>query len=324
MPTLFEQVSQRLQDTPAPTVEPNRQEQAQKILQAKTGKAGGPQTFKASSLGQQSVLDQAKELKKEQKITGALQAEELKTQEQQLQQQEQQTKSQQDLAADLQQQERFTRDILAQQGIRGAEDLATAKLTSSERMKMESVNAKSRQTLRALAADRESTMEDVFATFQQSQKELEFRRDASALEQLGFNLSLQDQQYTATVDRMGRRRMLKDDIQWREEMELMRLGDNFSQVMDELAFRESFNADRREWEEELSKIDINAALDLAMAAIEDENNRMLWTGIGEAGAAAAKYGDFDFSSEATDTSEISVGSDRTAAYDDNSGGEWTP
>lgn len=276
MSTLFEQFNQRLAE---PEPQKDVQAQVQKVLGAGSGKAGGASTTPAAStLGQQAAQSQVQEAQQQQRLQGAITGAQLKSQEQQQAARVKAETSKQDLLDDMAAQDRVVKETLALQQIAGAEQLATDKMSAERRMTINAMNNAARQKLAVLASDREATIEDLWSTFQRSEKDLGLRRDGAQIEQLGFIMALQDEQYTAELDRIGKRRMLEDEVQFEQEMLNTRLGNSMYSFMENMDFLEAFNADRRTYLDQLSKIDVNFAIKMAQAALDEENSAKAWQG----------------------------------------------
>ena len=285
--SLLDQFNQRLAETETPVAQQDVQSQVQKVLTAKQGKAtAGAATPQASSLGQQAAQDQVQQAQKQQQFQGAIAGAQIGQAEDLQKKRVAAETDRQDIIDDSATQERLTKEILVQQQIHGSESLASEKLSADRKMRINAVNSIVRQKMATMASDRDSTLEDLWSTFQRSEKELAFRKDAAAIEQVGFLMSLQDQQYTAELDRIGRRRMLEDEIQFEQEIQSTRLGNAMTSFLDGIDFLEVFNSDKRDYTEQLSKIDLNTALSIAEAAIKDASSQRMW----EAGTNAVSAG----------------------------------
>lgn len=287
MASLFDSLQKRLAE---PAAQPlgGPQQQAQKVLAAKGGKAGrGATGPKASSVGQQVAQGAVQSGLQQGNLTGQLAGAQI--QQQASGQQQQFNQQQQKLDA----QQRTVESGLAAQGniasqqLAAGEELAGMKRAGNEDAIRSQLNHTSDQTLRQLISERNITYDNLFSEFERSNLELEFRSDAADLEQRAFLLAMGDKAYTDELGRIGSERMLTNNINFKREMTATMLGENLSNLIDTLGWQEKMDTIGRERTTELANINITAALEIAMAALKDENRRMVAEGIGNAVTAGA-------------------------------------
>jgi hypothetical protein len=156
-------------------------------------------------------------------------------------------------------------------------------------LKVAAINNAASQKLKELSTEKRVAVDDIFSDFERSNKDLEARKDAAELEQIGFLMALQDKSYLAEIDRIGRERGLTDEIQFREEMQRLTMGNALSDQASKLGFQSMYNADQRMFERQLASIDIAGALSMAEAAIRDSNNQAMVQGVVETGKAGLDY-----------------------------------
>lgn len=172
---------------------------------------------------------------------------------------------------------------------RGAQqDEAMAKLSSDEQMKTQQLTAAFDQALNSLKTDKAITEESIFNQYARGTEELEMRQDGAELEQLAFALRMRDQQYVDQLQRVGKVQRLENNLQWREEMSSTVLGAQMDSFLSDIDFKKKFYADQRSFDESLATINPEMAMSIAQAAMKDEQNSMIFQGLGTAGAAAAK------------------------------------
>jgi hypothetical protein len=195
----------------------------------------------------------------------------------------------------LEQQGQLGREQLATQGqisydqLKAGEEQAKLKRTAEENMKLDQIQQGATQKLRELTSQRKLELDDMFTAFQQSNQELEFRKDAADLEQLGFTLAMTDRAYLDELNRVGRERQLVNDMRFREELASITFGANVAALADDLGFMEDLNASQRVWEKELTEMNANDKIDLARAMVRDQARRNQWTGAGTAATAVATH-----------------------------------
>lgn len=285
MATLFDALQQRLTNPETQAPQP-QQGQIAAVLRAKGGKAGGGTAPAASSLGESAAIGAATPSP----IPGALAASQVAgaAQEQQANTQlaEQSLASQQRIAeSGLTARATGTREQLA-----STQQLAADQRASQESMKAASINSNATNQLRTMSTQKGVALDNIFSDFKRSNQELEFRSDAAALEQLGFQLAMSDRAYLDELQRVGRERELYDNLKFQNEMNDVVLGDNLKTAMDNLQFEKAFNSDARMWEKQLTEMGADAKMDLARAMVADEQKRAVVTGLGSAaGAGASAY-----------------------------------
>lgn len=298
MATLFDVLQQRLQNQQAAPQQP-QQQQVASVLRAKGGKAGGGAAPAASSLGEASAISanapsavpgalaagQVAGAVEEQRVGTSLAEEGLASQ---------RRMAESGLAA---------KGTMAREQLAGQTDIAAQQRASQEALKTNAINAQATNQLRNLSTARGVTLDNVFADFQQSGQELEFRRDAAQLEQLGFELAMSDKAYLDELTRIGRERGLYDDAAFRDEMSTIVLGGNLRDALDQLDFEKAYNGDVREWEKQLTEMGADAKIDLAKAMIADDQKQAIATGIGSAAGAAAPYA-VAYASKPTPTTSV--------------------
>lgn len=165
-------------------------------------------------------------------------------------------------------------------------DMAQTQTAASEGMRLREINNAADNKLKELASDRGVIADEIWASFEASNKTLASRRDIAEIEQAGHLLRIKDQAYMDELDRIGRERNLLDEVAWREETTRIGLGRDMSNVLKDLDFQMNYNSTDRINKRELAKIDINAAIRLSEAAIADGNRRA----IAEGGISVVKTG----------------------------------
>jgi hypothetical protein len=147
-------------------------------------------------------------------------------------------------------------------------------------MKMDVMQSQASTRIREATAQREVTLDDLFADFEMSKVDLSDRKDAARLHQLGLDLAFSDRVYLDTIDRIGKERMLNNDLQFREESARILLGHNLDMLREDMKWGRSFNAKRRVWERELVEMGLDDALAIARAEIREGNSRAVAEGMG--------------------------------------------
>ena len=136
-----------------------------------------------------------------------------------------------------------------------------------------------------------------------SDKQLDQREDAAELEQAAFNLRLQDQEYSANLDRIAKEQGMEDSIAFQESMTRTMLGENLDSTLKKMNFDEIQGNARRAstWEQALQNI--AHAEKINNARMADAKKAAVIGGImdlGKAGVSAYMSGQ-DASSAANDS-----------------------
>lgn len=220
-------------------------EELQRIAATRGGKvAPEPTGAQTVSLGEDIAARAALDQEQQQRIQQEVQAEQLRQQEAGLEQQ--MTQAQADIAQ--------RRELTFQQ------------LDAAEQSKITDVNNKVSRALQQMAADRNITLDDMFTQFERSDIQLQDRRDASKLEQLGFLLSLQDRSYMAELQRIGKEKRLQNDVNFQREALKTTLGEDMNMLIKQLGFEKAMNKDVNDLRIELGDMKIEDALAIADTA----------------------------------------------------------
>ena len=296
-------MSMSAKPTPSPQV---GQTQIQDTLKAKGGKASmGGSLPQASALLQDSARQQAQGQMQQSNMLGEISRQGLQAQDQQ--QQSQFAAAQQGLAVDKE---------MARSGMQANEQRAAAirdateqdfraKRSADENMRLDALQSTATMNLRDLTTQRKISLDNIFAEQKRSTQELEFRQDGAELEELAFNLALSDRAYMDELDRIGKERMLYSDLNFQEETARITLGEGLDNLRDDMDWGRSFNADRRQWEQEIATISLESAMEIARAEISGNNQRAAWEGIGQMASTGAKYatGGYDTPKTTTNNQE---------------------
>ena len=119
-------------------------------------------------------------------------------------------------------------------------------------------------------------------------KQLDLNKDKSKLEQIGFNLRLNNDKYVTDLQREGRRSRLDNEIKFNEELTRTIFADEEDLLRNDLNFRALIGANDRDFREEIGNISISHALDIADTEAKAANSQMMWQGIGAMTSAGIK------------------------------------
>lgn len=287
MATLFDNLRDSLsQKGEAPT---SKQRQIESGLAAKTGKAAPTAGVLSSRLGEQAAIAGSKQQLTEQETAGRLTGEELVGKEKALAKQEERKLSALQSQKDLEQRGMASKATLEREGRAGAEELAGMELDAKKQQQLFAINTGAESSLREMAATRNIKMDSLFSSFKKSNVELEDRKDAAKLEQVGFLLAMQDQRYLDEINRVGNMKNLKNDISFQEEMNHLVWGQETSLLMNNLDFKWDQDVKDSDFAKQLSKIDIDAALSMANASLQEAQQQAMYEGGGTVLSAGLRY-----------------------------------
>lgn len=169
------------------------------------------------------------------------------------------------------------------------EKLAMDKLQSTEEMKRDTITSQAEQAVANLLSNKKISENDIFASFAQDERELEFRRDQASIEQLGTMLALRDRAYVDELERVGRQRNLDDQQGFEKEAARLALGDQTALYLEKLEWTEADLVDNLRFAEKMSQMDINQAWALLKMASDAANASMIASGATTILGAGAQY-----------------------------------
>lgn len=116
--------------------------------------------------------------------------------------------------------------------------------------------------------------------FQRNSGRVDLARDKSSLEQLGFQVRLQNKQYTDQLQREGNMRRLSDQNQFNQQLSQTILGDQQSLLEKQLGNKSVLDASDRDFKQAMAKMDVGAAYDMFKTEQAAAKQRAMWSGIG--------------------------------------------
>jgi hypothetical protein len=269
MATLFDKLSQTTNQLPE-----NNQSRIETLLAAKKGKTAAAPTGQ-SNIGEQVQQSQNAGALQQGAMTTAIEGMGQNVQRQGLENKIQEAGQAQQQQFDLARQGAIAEQARNLGTLAGQETLQHQELDASKQRKLQGISAQSESSLRNLAAQSQMEVDDIFANFERSDKELAFRRDGAQLEQLGTLLALQDRKYTDELNRIGESRKLYDQKSWNEEKARIIYGANLDSLMKDLNFKRGEDITNRAFQDQLSQISIDQALAMADAAMKDSQQKAM-------------------------------------------------
>jgi len=137
----------------------------------------------------------------------------------------------------------------------------------------------------------ERQSDNLLRDFERDSRQLEDTRTQSKTEQLGFLLRLQDKQYIDQLQMEGDKARLNSNIGFKEAAFRSQLEDNMTLFKNDQMFKKFVNASERDFREQLGKMDINFAMQVASNAQQAANQQSMFSGIGSLVSAGASIYD---------------------------------
>jgi hypothetical protein len=280
---LFDEIQKRLRKgaaVPSASAAVGEQAETQRVLASKGGKAQTGDAPRASAVAAQAAAGQGRAAADQQQGAGNLAATQLD--EAASAQQSSAALASERLAAAgrMATDELSTRGAVAAGNRQTTSDLAASQRSAREEETRNSLKFAADETLKRLAADRKVSERDIFKSFKQGKAELAMSKDAAELEQLLFVRALQDKEYMREIQTTGALNRLQDDGAFKAEAMRLALGNQTTDLLTQLGWQEAFNADQREWEDAMSKLDVDAALAIASAkASSDAQTNYVQAGV---------------------------------------------
>lgn len=144
---------------------------------------------------------------------------------------------------------------------------------------------------------------DIMGELERAGKKLDSSKDAAKLEQLGFLLRFQDQQYVTELENQGRLQNLHNDINFKDALYKEVMGENIELFQNNSQFQKFMNADRRTFEMQLAQIDINYAMQVAHQAMKSSQEQAIFGTAGNILTAGLTFAEKYENNKATDAAD---------------------
>lgn len=177
---------------------------------------------------------------------------------------------------------------LSQQVQAGNQQLTTQVAQQGEQIA--GVQAAQAQEAAKNETDYTRNVASVLNQYTQGTKKLDMEKDKAKFEQIGFQLRLADTQYVDTLNREGARARLNDDVAFRNEQARTVFSDELDAFHTNLDFRASIFADKEDFNEKMSTMNLDYAMQMATMANNQISATAMWTGVGEVTSGAVKAG----------------------------------
>lgn len=132
-------------------------------------------------------------------------------------------------------------------------------------------------------------LKGVLFEYKNQLKSLDLAKDKSRMEQVGFMLRLGNQQYIDKLQLEGKKSRLDSAVGFQEALQHSIFSDEMDLFSSSLDFRNYMAADMRDAQKQLSEIDIEFAMQVAMSENKAAGAQMMWSGAGTVFGAGLSY-----------------------------------
>lgn len=126
-----------------------------------------------------------------------------------------------------------------------------------------------------------------------NERKLDQHEKQARLEQAGFLLRIQNDDYINNLQRTGQLRRLNNEANFQEELRKAALEDDYQLYKDNIEFQKLMDADDRTFKTEINQMKLDQAWDIFQTQAKGEQMRNIFTGIGAIGSGLAESKMFD-------------------------------
>lgn len=181
-------------------------------------------------------------------------------------------------------------EISAQKVSQAEEKVEQKKLQGTQILNEERLNQ---------VASYQNRADSIMGELERNKKQLDAKQYRAKIEQLGFNLRLQNDQYIDRLEREGVTARLHQESYMNEELLRTVFAEELDLYNNDLDFRSLVNAYDRDAEKALARIDINFAIELAKSSAKAEGTKMIFQGLATATTGGISAWDKYSSSKST-------------------------
>lgn len=129
---------------------------------------------------------------------------------------------------------------------------------------------------------------DLLSQFERGQKSLNTNKDIQDLEQVGFQIRLQNDQYVKQLQDIGMRNRLDNSLEFKKQLAKTVFKDQQELLVNDIAFNKLIAAEDREFAAELADMNLDYAMQVADNAARASSQQSIATGIGDLATATLK------------------------------------
>jgi hypothetical protein len=123
--------------------------------------------------------------------------------------------------------------------------------------------------------------EAILNSLEREGKQLNLQKDAAKLEQIGFNLRMNNKKYIDSLTQSGQTARLEDSTRFEEELKRAIFADQIDLLNNDLSFRRMIDADERELARDLSSISLEQAMQIAATQNQQINQAAKYNSISQ-------------------------------------------
>lgn len=135
----------------------------------------------------------------------------------------------------------------------------------------------------------ERQTESLLSDFERDNRQLDDAKSSAKLEQLGFSLRMQDQEYITNLQQVGRLNRLNSKVGFQEEVAKQTLSDLGELFKNDQDFQRFVGMNERDFREQMGQMDISFATEMAESALKAQRTNNLFSGTGTLIQAGASY-----------------------------------
>lgn len=131
---------------------------------------------------------------------------------------------------------------------------------------------------------------EILTQYSTGQRELDYDRDRSAMDQVTQGLRLSNDKYISDLKRQGQKNRLNSALAFREALQRTVFEEEEDLFRNSITFRKAMRADGREFEAQMSQMSIDDALAISRDNAKQANTEMMYSGISGMVSGAAQIG----------------------------------
>lgn len=190
----------------------------------------------------------------------------------------------------LQQQKNLMNQETAQSQRLGARaDMAAEEMLAREQNQTLQLEKAYSNVLAELASERGIVEQELFSWANQQRGELSLAERRAFIEQTAHSMALADRKYTDQIKQIAQVRDLQDQLNFKKEATFLAFGQNFEILGQQFDMQRLINADAREFQDMIKRMDINTALAMAEQASKESVYKSMLTGAAEIGSGIVQY-----------------------------------
>lgn len=170
-----------------------------------------------------------------------------------------------------------------QQGLEQASQVAAQE--AEQEMKVKQVESANRVKQIQFETEQTDMMDKMLSNMQYEEAQLEDRKDALQLEQVGASLRMNDQKYRHELEMVGARNRIDNEASIAKEAERLVIGNQTQALYDDLSNSYVLNELERADTWQTAKMNLNDALKIAKAKISDQTKAMQTSALRDIGSA---------------------------------------